>query len=88
MSRDASLNISLTSRQLRMVRQRVKSGDYTSASEVVRESLRRLFEPNRPPEHPMPGRLKRQLSEGYKAMAARDRKLARDWAQLPEAWPE
>jgi antitoxin ParD1/3/4 len=37
-----TMNISLTPQLGRFVNQRVKSGQYTSASEVVRESLRLL----------------------------------------------
>jgi antitoxin ParD1/3/4 len=42
MARRETMNISLTTELGRFVNQRVKSGRYTSASEVVREGLRLL----------------------------------------------
>jgi antitoxin ParD1/3/4 len=87
MAREATINVSLTSQQLRLVRQKVNSGHYHSASEVVRESLRMLFRRSGPRKID-PAELRRQLEQGYKATAKRDRKIANEWAVLPEAWPE
>jgi antitoxin ParD1/3/4 len=78
MARGATINISLTPQQLRLVRQRVDSGQYESASELIRESLRMLFQQNRLAAAPSVKRLERRLAAGYKASAARDRKLARE----------
>jgi putative addiction module CopG family antidote len=85
MAREATISVSLTPEQLRLVRQRVESGRYASASEVIRESLGGLFvkgasEPAR--------ERKRSLAAAYMATAGHDRKQARDWAQVAEAWPE
>ena len=88
MSRDATINVSLTPKQLRLLRERVESGDYTSASEVVREGLRMLFQKNRLGVRTPPGKLRRQLEAGYRATANRDRKLAKEWERLPGAWPK
>ncbi len=87
MARDATINVSLTPHQLRLVRQRVRSGRYQSASEIVRESLRMLFRHSDTGKQ-SPAELKRQLERGYKATSKRDRKIANEWATLPEAWPE
>jgi putative addiction module CopG family antidote len=86
MSREATLNVSLTKQQLRLVKERVHTGHYGSASELVRESLRMLFrqDASRPAAHS----LKSQLAKAYKASAAHDRKLAREWNQLTDPWPE
>ncbi|MDP9174772.1 MAG: type II toxin-antitoxin system ParD family antitoxin [Planctomycetota bacterium] len=40
MSRQSTINVSLTERELRLVRARIHSGRYESASEVIRESLK------------------------------------------------
>jgi putative addiction module CopG family antidote len=87
MARGATINVSLTPQQLRLVRQQVNSGQYESASEVVRDGLRMLFGDM----HANTSRheqLRRELERGYKATARRDRKLANEWAALTEAWPE
>ena len=88
MPREATINVSLTSRQLRLVRDRVDSGRYQSESEVVREGLRLLFRQDPRDGTAAQRQLLRRLEAGYKQTAAHDRKLARDWAELPEAWPE
>jgi putative addiction module CopG family antidote len=87
MARDATINVSLTPQQLRQVRERVESGDYGSASEVIRESLRMLFRQRTSPRAPA-RRGERSLAAGYRATAAYDRKFAQEWAELPEAWPD
>lgn len=88
MARGATINVSLTPEQLRLVRQTLNSGHYESASEVIRQSLQMMFQVKRPDRPTSASQLKRRLSAGYKAMAARDRKLERDWSKLPNAWPE
>jgi antitoxin ParD1/3/4 len=87
MARNATINVSLTPKQLQLVRQRVNSGNYESASEVVREGLRILFSSS--PVHKHPSRqMSRKLEQGYRATSKADRKLAKIWAILNEAWPE
>lgn len=88
MARGATINVSLTPQQLRLVRERLDSGHYESASEVIRQSLRMMFDGNRSQRPPSARQLKHRLASGYRAMAAHDRKLAQDWSKLPEAWPE
>jgi antitoxin ParD1/3/4 len=44
MARQATLNVSLTPTLQKYVRSKVKSGQYESASEVIRDSLRALQE--------------------------------------------
>jgi antitoxin ParD1/3/4 len=50
MARQATLNVSLTTKLQKYVRSKVKSGRYESASEVIRESLRALQERERATE--------------------------------------
>jgi len=90
MARSSTINVSLTPRQLKLVRQRVASGGYESASEVVRDSLRHMFGDNgSSAARPLSKRSKPSaLAAGYKAMASHDRTLAREWSNLPEAWPD
>jgi putative addiction module CopG family antidote len=87
MARAASINVSLTRQELRLIRQQVNSGNYQSASEVVRESLRVLFR-QATSRKADSADLVRRLERGYKATSKRDRKITSDWAALPEAWPE
>jgi putative addiction module CopG family antidote len=87
MARGATINVSLTPEQLRLVRQTLNSGHYESASEVIRQSLRMMFQETRSQRPMSASQLKRRLSSGYKAMTARDRKLERDWSKLPDVWP-
>jgi antitoxin ParD1/3/4 len=87
MGREATINVSLTPQQLRLVRQRVRSGGYASASEVIREGLRVLFKHDQAHDTKPAGSLKDRLAAGYKACARQDRAIAREWAQLGEAWP-
>jgi putative addiction module CopG family antidote len=79
MTRAATINVSLTPEELRLVHKQVESGHYASASEVIREGLRELFSK----DLPMRGLSTRSLAAGYRATRDHDRKLARDWAQLP-----
>ena len=88
MAREATINVSLTPRQLRLVREQVESGHYASASEVVREGLRALFGPVSSAGNRTAAEFRRHLTAGYKATAEHDRRLAHDWAELADAWPE
>jgi len=88
MARAETINISLTPRELSLIHRRVKSGHNDSVNEVVREGLQMLFQRNPPISKPSRDQLHRGLAAGYRATAALDRKLARRWAHLPEAWPE
>jgi Arc/MetJ-type ribon-helix-helix transcriptional regulator len=90
MSREATINVSLTPQQLRGVRMRVSSGEYQSASELIRDSLRLLFRADRIDPSGRKPRKKQssQLAAAYRACARRDREIAAAWAQLPDAWPE
>jgi antitoxin ParD1/3/4 len=47
MAREATLSVSLTNRLRDYVREKVESGRYESASEVIRESLRSMQEDER-----------------------------------------
>jgi antitoxin ParD1/3/4 len=70
MSRQTTLNVSLTPRLRRYVRAKVNSGKYESASEVIRESLRALQEREQAPSGfwaDVRGKLavaRRQVAEG------------------------
>jgi Arc/MetJ-type ribon-helix-helix transcriptional regulator len=93
MGRAASISISLTPAQLRRVNARVRSGEYRSADELILESLRRCL--SEPPEKPSRRSLlkakvaaaQKNLASAYKATAARDLKLAREWSRLKDPWP-
>jgi len=65
-----TLNINLTPQLERLVRQKVSSGRYNSASEVVREALRLMEE-----EHELRAlqlkRLRRDIRQGLKSGPAR-----------------
>ena len=94
MSREATINISLTPEQLKFVRARVRSGEYHSASELVRESLRKVFGAETT-ESPRQSLLKskvkaarKNLAAAYKATAVQDRKTAQEWSALKDPWPE
>jgi putative addiction module CopG family antidote len=88
MARAVSINISLTPQELLLIQRRVKSGYNESVAEVVREGLQMLLRQSEPSSKASRDDLHRELMAGYKATAAHDRKLAQQWAQLPEAWPE
>jgi antitoxin ParD1/3/4 len=87
MGREATINVSLTPQQLRLVRQRVRSGGYASASEVIREGLRVLFKHDHAHDTKTSRSLDDRLVAGYKACAQQDRAMVQEWAQLGEAWP-
>lgn len=57
------LNINLTSQFKEMVRQKVTSGTYTSASEVVREALRLMNEKDQSQIAQL-GQLRHEIQEG------------------------
>ena len=43
MARGAIIDISLTAKELKLVRERVKDGGYMSESDMIRDGLRRLL---------------------------------------------
>jgi antitoxin ParD1/3/4 len=70
-----SLNINLTPRLEKLVRQKVESGRYNSASEVVREALRLMEEQNE--LHALQlERLRRDIREGLESGPPRPWSLA------------
>jgi antitoxin ParD1/3/4 len=70
-----SLNINLTPRLEKLVRQKVESGRYNSASEVVREALRLMEEQNE--LHVLQlERLRRDIREGMESGPPRPWSLA------------
>jgi putative addiction module CopG family antidote len=86
MARAATINVSLTPSQLKLVRDRVNTGQYESASEVVREGLRRLFST---PANPSSKSLQDELARGYKASSKHDIKMTREWDAInDDTWPE
>jgi putative addiction module CopG family antidote len=86
MARAATINVSLTPSQLKLVRDRVNTGQYESASEVVREGLRRLFST---PTNPSSKSLQDELTRGYKASSKHDVKMTREWDAITDGtWPE
>jgi putative addiction module CopG family antidote len=94
MSREATINISLTPQQLKLVKQRVASGEYHSASELVRESLRKAFGASEGDSQrrtwlkDQVRKGKRNLAAAYKANTKQSLKLAREWSTLNDPWPD
>jgi Arc/MetJ-type ribon-helix-helix transcriptional regulator len=88
MSRTSTLNVSLSSRELKWVRQGINSGRFSSPNEIVKEGLRTLFNGDRGAKRKLPRPSGPSLAAAYKAAAAQDRKSAADWSALTEAWPE
>jgi putative addiction module CopG family antidote len=86
-ARASSINILLTPKQARLIRQQVNSGHFHSPSDVVRKGLDLLFRQPNPRKSNLTA-LKDQLEHGYRATSKRDRKIANEWATLAEAWPE
>jgi antitoxin ParD1/3/4 len=70
-----SLNINLTPQLEKLVRQKVESGRYNSASEVVREALRLLEEQNELRALQLE-RLRRDIREGLESGTSRPWSLA------------
>jgi Arc/MetJ-type ribon-helix-helix transcriptional regulator len=85
----ARIGVSLTAKELKLVRQQVERGGYTSESDVIRDSLRHMFGNNgRSPAAKRGHRSKSQrLAAAYRAMAPHDRKLASEWSTLDDQWP-
>jgi antitoxin ParD1/3/4 len=69
------MNVSLTPEMQRWVQQKVSSGFYTSANEVIREALRELFH-RETLESKKPGNLRDALQTGY---TAADRRELHEW---------
>jgi putative addiction module CopG family antidote len=88
MPRGSTINTTITAQQMRLIRERVRAGRSRSASDVVRQALELLFERDATAGSRSVSAqyLKAKLAAGYKAMAAHDRKVAREWAQLDDAW--
>jgi antitoxin ParD1/3/4 len=63
-----AMNVSLTDEQLRFIRQRVKTGRYRTAAEVVREALRALMQQASDEQREFATwreTVRRQVEEGY-----------------------
>jgi putative addiction module CopG family antidote len=89
MARASTIGVSLTAQELKLVRQQVKQGSYESESDVIRDSLRRMFHPDRA-SSVSSGKNRsspQRLAAAYRAMATHDRKLAREWSSLDDSWP-
>jgi antitoxin ParD1/3/4 len=67
-----TLNVSLTSELEALIADRVESGRYLSASEVVREGLRLLEERDRLREETLAG-VRRKIEEGLASLARGER---------------
>jgi Arc/MetJ-type ribon-helix-helix transcriptional regulator len=83
------IGVSLTPKELELVRARVEKGGYESESDVIRDSLRQTLGRAASPIHSAAKcRSKSQkLAAAYRATSAEDRKIARDWAILNDPWP-
>ncbi len=87
MARGAIIDISLTAKELKLVRERVKTGGFGSESDVIREGLRQLFR-QADTKSKRVGRSEfERLEAAYRAMSVQDRKLAREWSGLNDPWP-
>jgi Arc/MetJ-type ribon-helix-helix transcriptional regulator len=89
MTRRSIIGVSLTAKELKMLRARVHQGGYLSESDVIRDGLRRMFREDGRATIPL-GRTRtdsRRLAAAYRAMAAHDRNLAREWSGLKDPWP-
>ncbi len=67
MARRETLNISLTKQLHKFVQDKIKSGRYTSASEVVREGLRMVEEREKARERSLHS-IRRQIDQGIAAL--------------------
>ena len=81
------MNVSLTPRQIKLIREGIHAGQFGSPNEVVQAGLRALIQPKRAKHSLFSREFERLLASGYKAAAKQDREIAQQWAQLPEAWP-
>jgi Arc/MetJ-type ribon-helix-helix transcriptional regulator len=87
MARFATIDVSLTAKELKLVREQVKRGAYVSESDVLREGLKRIFQQTGVrPVHKSRSDSQR-LAAAYRATSARDRKLAGEWSSLNDPWP-
>jgi Arc/MetJ-type ribon-helix-helix transcriptional regulator len=89
MARGSTIGVSLTAKELALVRKQVERGGYTSESDVIRDSLRHMFGTNGGPPAAKRGRRSnsQRLAAAYRAMAPHDRKLAGEWSTLDDRWP-
>jgi antitoxin ParD1/3/4 len=69
MARQATMNVSLTPKLQKYVRQKVRSGQYESASEVIRDSLRALQQRDRG-ENQFWQHVNRKMAEAREDVAA------------------
>lgn len=87
MSRTTTIPVPLTPRQLKLVRDRVHSGEYPSEADVIRASLKTLLGRNGTAKSKTRRTAQSQLAAAYRASAREDRRLAAEWAALDDSWP-
>jgi Arc/MetJ-type ribon-helix-helix transcriptional regulator len=86
-ARNSTLNISIKSEQARLLRAKVRSGEFASPSAAIQQGLEMLF--NRSERTARSRKSSDQkLAAAYRAAARHDRELAQDWTQLNDAWPD
>jgi Arc/MetJ-type ribon-helix-helix transcriptional regulator len=88
MARGITIDVSLTAKEFKLVRDQVVQGGFSSESEVIREGLRQTFSRDGAATASSKRRTSdQQLAAAYRAMAVYDRKLAREWSTLNDPWP-
>jgi Arc/MetJ-type ribon-helix-helix transcriptional regulator len=76
--------VTLAPAEVRLLKEYVASGRFLSESDVLRQGLKNLSLKT----HSGKTAVDRRLEQAYRASSKRDRKLANDWSQLPDAWPD
>ncbi|MGH9326126.1 MAG: type II toxin-antitoxin system ParD family antitoxin [Terriglobia bacterium] len=66
------MNVSLSSQMARFIRNKVKSGEYTNASEVVRDAVRRMQESEMARRERSPAEFESQLTKSQREGIRRD----------------
>jgi Arc/MetJ-type ribon-helix-helix transcriptional regulator len=89
MTRGMIIGVSLSAKEVKLLRQRVKQGGYLSESDVLRDGLRRMFLRD---GHAVAASARtrsdsQRLAAAYRTMATHDRDLARQWSSLNDPWP-